>query len=178
MSTTNQPLGYVESLQFFCDAVLDDKEKVAVYGNNYRGAHIRALQNTYLTVQHYLEPDIFSALALVYVRHYPPTHWDLNIYGKDFSELLAAQTKSAKAQEADWIVLAMIARIEYAISHAYYGYSHQHERISPCTHAVSHTDFISQLQKQHPYAKIANKLDISQTVIIRRTDSKIHINNS
>lgn len=177
MSKTHHAISYAESLQNFCDAVLDDKQKVAVYSNNYRGAHIQSLHNTYLTVQHYLEPDIFSALTLVYVQHYPPTHWDLNIYGKDFSELLAAQTKSTKAKTADWTLLAMIARIEYAISYIYYGYSQQPERLPPYTRAISHTDFILQLQKQHPYAKIADNLDISQTLIIRHSDSKIYINN-
>ena len=175
MNKTDQPPSYSESLQNFCDAVLENKEKVAVYSNNYRGAHILALQNIYLTVQHYLEAKIFSALALVYVQHYPPTQWDLNIYGENFSELLVAQTKSSKAKEVDWPWLAMIARIEHAISRAYYGYIPRSELLLPYTQTINSTDFIFQLRKHHPYIKVADDLDICRTIKIRRGNSKIHI---
>ncbi len=179
MNKARQPIGYAESLRNFCDAVLNDNKKVAVYSNNYRGAHRRALQNIYLTVQHYLDANIFSALALVYAQHYPPTHWDLNIYGEDFAELLAAQTQSVKAKEADWALLATLARIEYAISRVYYGYTEQYEQIPPHPQAINGTDFVSQLQKQHPYTKIADNLDINRTmrVLQPQTDSKIYIDN-
>ena len=173
----NQPSDYAEFLQNFCAAVLSSESKVAVYSNNYQGAHIRALQNIYLTVQHYLKPKLFSALALVYVQHYPPTQWDFNIYGKDFPELLAAQTRSSKAQEVDWQLLAMIARIEHAISRAYYGYISNSEQLPLYTRAVSNTKFISQLQKQHPYTKIANNLNINRSINIRYTRSKIYVGN-
>ena len=179
MSKPHQPIGYAESLQNFCDAVLNDNKKVAAYSNNYRGAHRRALQNIYLTVQHYLDANMFSALTLVYLQHYPPTHWDLNIYGEGFPELLAAQTQSIKAKEADWTLLATIARIEYAIGRIYYGYTEQYEQIPPHPHATNSTDFIAQLQEQHPYTKIADDLDINQAIRVRHPhpDSKIYIDN-
>lgn len=177
MSNTKHQLNYAESLQSFCDAVIENKKEVAAYGNNYRGAHIRALQNTYLTVQHYLAPNIFSALAFTYVQYYPPTQWDLNIYGEDFPELLAAQTKSSKANEVDWMLLAMIARIEYAISRAYYGYTGKPEPLSPYTRSANNDKFIIRLQKEHPYTKIADNLDLNRTIIIRRIGSKIYISN-
>ena len=180
MSKAQQPISYAESLRNFCDAVLSDNKKVAVYSNNYRGAHRLALQNIYLTVQHYLDANIFSALTLVYVQHYPPTHWDLNIYGEGFPELLAAQTQSVKAEEADWTLLATLARIEYAISRVYYGYTEQYEPIPPYLKAIKSTDLVSELQKKHPYTKIADDLDFSQTIRVRRPqpDAKIYIDNS
>ena len=179
MSKAQQPISYAESLQNFCDAVLNDNKKVAVYSNNYRGAHRLALQNIYLTVQHYLDANIFSALTLVYVQHYPPTHWDLNIYGEGFPELLAAQTQSIKAKEADWKLLATLARIEYAISCVYYGYAEQYEQIPPYLKAINSTDLVSELQKKHPYTKIADDLDINQAIRVMRPqpDSKIYIDN-
>ena len=179
MSKAHQPISYAESLRNFCDAVLNDNKKVSVYSNNYRGAHRLALRNIYLTVQHYLNANIFSALTLVYVQHYPPTHWDLNIYGEGFPELLAAQTQSVKAEEADWTLLAMLARIEYAISHVYYGYTEQYEPIPPYLKAIKSTDLVSELQKKHPYTKIADDLDINQTIRVHRPqpDSKIYIDN-
>ncbi len=180
MSKAHQPISYAESLRHFCDAVLNDNKKVAVYSNNYRGAHRLALRNIYLTVQHYLDANIFSALTLVYVRHYPPTHWDLNIYGEGFPELLAAQTQSVKAEEADWTLLATLARIEYAISRVYYGYTEQYEQIPPYLKAINSTDLVAELQKKHPYTKIADNLDINQTIRVRcpQVDSKIYIDNS
>ena len=179
MSKAHQPISYAESLQNFCDSVLSDDKKVAVYSNNYRGAHRLALQNIYLTVQHYLDTNIFSALAVVYVQHFPPTHWDLNIYGEGFSELLAAQTQSVKAKAADWALLATLARIEYAISHVYYGYTKQYEPIPPYPQAINSTDFVCELQNKHPYTKIVDDLDINQTIRVRRpqVDSKIYIDN-
>ena len=179
MSKAHQPISYAESLRNFCDAVLNDNKKVAVYSNNYRGAHRLALQNIYLTVQHYLDANIFSALTLVYVQHYPPTHWDLNIYGEGFPELLAAQAQSIKAEEADWTLLATLARIEYAISRVYYGYTEQYEPIPPYLKAIKSTDLVCELQKKHPYTKIADNLNINQNIRVHRPqpDSKIYIDN-
>ena len=93
--------------------------------------------------------------------------------------MLAAQTQSTKANEADWTLLATLARIEYAIGRAYYGYTKKYEQIPPHPQTTNNTDFISQLQKQHPYTKIADNLHINQTIRIRyrHSDSKIYIDN-
>ena len=178
MTKTSQPLNYAESLQNFCASVLENNAKVTVYSNNYQAAHIRALQNIYLTVQLYLEPKIFSALALVYVQHYPPTQWDLNIYGEHFPKLLAAQTQSGKAKEADWTLLAMIAHIEHTISRAYYGYIEKDEQVPGYDKTVENSkEYLSLLSKQHPYISIADNLDINKALVIRCADTKIYIDN-
>jgi len=177
LSKVTPPSDYAESLRNFCAAVLKNNEQVTVYSNNYRAAHIRALQNIYLTVQLYLEPKIFSALAVVYVKHYPSTQWDLNIYGDSFHELLAAQTQGGKAKEADWSLLAMIARLEYAIGRAYYGYA-KDERLSPYDRTIDNSgEFLFRLRQQHPYTRIAENLDINRDLVIRCIDSKIYLNN-
>jgi len=169
---------YAQSLRQFCDAVLADDAAVSIYRNNYHGAHINALHNTYLTVQHYLEQKLFSALALVYVQHYPPTRWDLNLYGEHFAELIAAQTQSAKADAADWHLLARLAQLEHAISRVYYGYVRDYESLSPYPQVLTHTQPVVQLQKQHPYTQIAADLILSQAITIRCGDTKIPIENS
>ena len=181
MNKKNQPSGYAESLQNFCNFVLENKEKVAVYSNNHHAVHIRSLQNIYLTVQNYLATEIFSALALVYAQHYPPTQWDLNIYGEDFHALLAAQTQGGKAKEADWVLLALLARIEHAISRAYYGYIEQYEQLPQYYQTVDNKcvpEYLAQLSKQHPYTKIASNLDLNYPLIIWCGEVKIYIANT
>ena len=178
MSDKKQATNYTNSLKNFCAAVLENKPQVAVYSNNYLGAHIRALQNVYLTVQHYLEADVFSALALVYVKHYPPTQWDINIYGENFPRLIAAQTNSNKAGLVDWLFIATVAQIEHAISRAYYGYISKYELLTPFTKTANNTQFISELQKRHPYTKIEKNLVLNQVIEIQLIDYKIYLRNN
>ena len=111
---------YADCLQQFCQSVLTQDIAVAPYRNNYLGGHARALEAVYPGVRQHLGANAFAALARVYTQHYPAPHWDLNLYGERFDELLQAQTLGARADKSPWWLLACLARQEYAATQAYY----------------------------------------------------------
>lgn len=183
------PNDYVNSLQQFCNAVVQGGSEVASYSNNYRAVHTSALSNTFATTRSLLPTQVFTALAQVYAKHYQPKQWDINLYGDQFSNFLNAQHNSPKANYYDWLWLANIAAIEYAISVVYYAEDGAFTcveplKIHPAEHGNNSLDAsleksIGQhLQQQHPYCLVKPQLQLSHEILLWREAQRIRIDNS
>lgn len=172
---------YCATLDDFC-VVIDDPERQTVYSHNQLAVHQGALENNFLTTRSLMEPSLFDALAQVYVKHYPATDWDINLYGEQFPELIAQQHRSSKAHACNWQWLASIASIEYAICQIYYADNGNFERdgaylIEPFMFKNSE-NIASLLQQHHPYITIAAVLDPNNTIKLWRDNYHIRIENS
>lgn len=175
---------YRATLDDFCGAIdhpAKQQASLAIYSNNLLAVHQRALENNFLTTRSQMGQSLFGALTQVYVQHYPAIRWDINLYGEQLPELIAQQTKGAKAQACDWKWLASIASIEYAICEIYYADNGKFQRdnayfIEPICQQNT-TDIASLLRQQHPYADIAKTLEINKTIILWRDAYRIRIEN-
>ena len=176
-----QPHNYTASLQGFADAVLAGDSAVLPYTNNYRTGHASALRNAYPLVCSTLGATTFAALAQVYVTHYPPARWDLNLYGEQFPELLQAQEQGGRASEIDWRLTAATARIEYAITQAYYAEDALTHGTAPAllaaTPGVKAPHLTTDLQQQHPFADIEADMVLTQAIRIWREGVRVKIDN-
>jgi len=175
------PPGYASSLQRFCAAVLGGEQHVAAYSQNYLGAHVRALEHTYPVSLGLLGSATFAALAQVYVQHYPPQAWDLNVYGEDFGGLLQAQEQGGRAAAYNWRGVAATARIEFALTRAYYAEDRRDPvaiHIPPDPQAQLDGCAIgARLQQQHPFADIQQPLRLSGPVSVWRQGLRIRVGN-
>lgn len=183
MSESDKPLnrsGYRESLTAFADAVLEGQTNVSAYTNNYMGVHALALHNIFLCVRSQLGETPFAALSNVYVQHFPASQWDINRYGEQFAELLAAQVHGAKADAFDWPALAALAAVEYAITAQYYAdddVDHGGEPIlvdAACELSLDR-HWVHQLAELHPYADIAARISFEAPVAIWRDGLRIKV---
>ena len=172
---------YASSLRRFCAAVLAGEEHVEAYSQNYLGAHVRALEHTYPVTLGLVGSATFAALAQVYVQHYPPQAWDLNVYGEDFDGLLQAQEQGGRAAEYNWRCVAATARIEFALTRAYYAVDGRDPvaiHIPPDPQAQPDACAIgARLQQQHPFADIQQPLRLSGSVSIWRRGLRIRVGN-
>jgi hypothetical protein len=187
-------LGYASSVEQFTSAVLSGDEPVTVYTQNYVGGHVRALQTTYPTVYSTLGDAPFAAIARVFTLHYPAAHWDINLYGEGFADLLSAQTQGGKADDFDWVLLATIARVEYAITLAYYADDDTEDPAGqvpagPARPNAAHPIVIgpadvgavpastSELQQSYPFADIALPLLLDCDVFVWRDGLRVRVEN-
>lgn len=175
-----QDSSYSRALTAFADAVLEGRDDVAPYTNNYLGVHRLALGNIYLCVKEVLGDGPFGALSTVYVQHFPANQWDVNRYGERFSELLAAQVNGAKADVFDWPAIAALAAIEYGITEQYYADSDLKHGGEPTVIDADESiqlrqDWIHRLAELHPYADIAARLSFESSVAIWRDDLRIKV---
>lgn len=183
MSEADKPSsrrGYSESLTTFADAVLEGQSNVSAYTNNYMGVHALALHNIFLCVRTQLGETPFAALSNVYVQHFPASQWDINRYGEQFSELLAAQVHGAKADAFDWPALAALAAVEYAITAQYYADDdvvHGGEPILVDAASELSLDcrWLHQLAELHPYADISARISFESPVAIWRDGLRIKV---
>ncbi len=180
---SHQATNYARSLQGFCEALLRCDDRLACYSNNYYAGHVRALENTFPATFRLLHDQDFSALAQVYVEHYPAVSWDINLFGEHFSELIAAQIQSGRSSHYNWATIAAVASIEYGISSVYYAQERTFTdktpyRISVGKDSVDSSDIILCLQQQHPYADITPALKFSLTIALWRKEQRIKISNS
>ena len=181
LNTASETTSYATSLGQFCAAVMASDTAVAAYSQNYIGGHSLALENTYPGVRNKAGGSAFAALARVYVQHHPPLQWDLNLYGESFPALLAGQTQGGRASDFDWPWLAHLARIEYAISQAYYA----DDQVGDCSSSftvmpeaqLSAADIVGELQRQHLFADIAQELAVNLPVIVRREGLRVGVSN-
>ena len=160
-------LCYSGDLEEFSDAVLRGQRGFEAYANNYFGAHTGALQGNFPCTARQLGKDTFAALARVYVMHYPPKHWGLNLYGASFAALPhqnyhQGDKQGGRAHAHDWQCAAFTARIEYAITRAYYAEEAPAAtaiRVPPAvTGHQFKFDIEFDLRRQHPVADIARDL--------------------
>ena len=179
----NSNTDYAACLQQFCHAVATEQPPVAIYTNNYRSGHVRALANTYPVTHDLLGAEVFASLTWVYTVHYPPLQWDINLYGEDFPSLLLAQKQGIRSTHYNWQHIAGIANLEYLISQLYYAHSTDFNRDNPCVFTIdkgiepAQTVTVS-LQKKHPYAELANGFTIDKPVAIWREGLRIRLANT
>lgn len=67
-----------------------------------------------------MSENIFNALCMAYAKNYPSNHWDINIYGQHFPQLLSAQSNNPRAAKYPWLKLGKTALIEYTLCLCYY----------------------------------------------------------
>jgi hypothetical protein len=187
MSGLKQGRGYACLLAGFCDAVMAADERLAPYSRNYLGAHHSALQNTFPSIARALGENTFAALASVYTSRYPPMAWDLNLYGEQFPGLIQAQEKGGAATAFNWRLLGAIARVEYAITAAYYADDPRDD--SPVANITSPHLLTSdcelrepwnseEMQRQHPFANIDPQLTFSSPVAIWREQLRVQVSHT
>ncbi|MDE1465752.1 DNA-binding domain-containing protein [Spartinivicinus poritis] len=111
---------YAASLQHFAQSIIEQQPAAAIYSNNTLGIHVQSLKANFAVTHQLLGETIFMALTQVYSQHYPATHWDINLYGNQFADLIASQINSAQATSLPWLSVASITSIEYGIVCAYY----------------------------------------------------------
>lgn len=180
MNTRNENQSYTHALQRFCDAVTQEATEVSIYTNNYYGVHAQVLETIYAVVKLFLGEKFFTALAYSYAKHYPSSQWDINLYGASFADFVAAQTQSDKALDADWQQAATLARIEYAISQAYYDDDKTDATTARWVHPIGPAldpKWVCDLQKQHPYLQTELNLKLNQAMAVWRADLKIQLSN-
>jgi len=90
-------------------------ERLAVYRGNVAGNSAKALANTYPVVRKIVGEEFFDGLAREYARAHPATSGDLNEYGWQLAEFVAAF-----AHTRDLAYLPDVARMEWLAHRAYY----------------------------------------------------------
>lgn len=93
--------------------------RLRFYRTNVYANYLDALRATYRAVAHAVGRAHFVALAERYAREYPSRSGDLNRYGSEFADLLAA---APVALDLPW--LPDLARLEWAMEEAFYGADH------------------------------------------------------
>ena len=102
----------------FMAAILDvDADTIGgagmdVYRNNYRGALMAAMAETYPRTRDWVGQAAFDRAAAHHVLTHPPSHWSMDYAGKGFAETCTALF----AQDGD---VAELARIEWAMQLAF-----------------------------------------------------------
>lgn len=126
------------------------------YQNNYIATRCRALHNHFPMLCKLLGETIFTALANTYSQHFPSNCWDINMYGKEFSNFVNAQKKSGLSNDFNWETIAWVASSEYALLNLYYQDSNQ-ERIEvsfPFTSKLEEKtilQYLNDLTQCHPW---------------------------
>ena len=110
------------SLSKSIDAFLTRQHKNpdSPYTTNLITSRVAVLALIYPAVTEQLGDATMAALSQVYATHYASHHWDINLYGDQFSDLLNAQQHSPKATQFDWKTLANLAKFEYLLCSLYY----------------------------------------------------------
>ncbi len=184
---------YIQSLSDFSLAILHDEPGFEHYSNNYFVGHCEALTTVFPCVQVLLGEAVFSALAQVYVQHFPAEDWDLNVYGEGFPSFLEAQIHSSKSNEYDWALLGRIAALEYGISLVYYakgvgeGSFGQYElrelkckqqNIEGVNQDIDPSvDFSLLIHQCHPYVDICKPFCLWESMVIMQVHDRLKIDN-
>lgn len=90
-------------------------ERLAVYRGNVTGSSAKALANAYPVVRAIVGEEFFDGLAREYARAHPATSGDLNEYGGQLAEFVAAFVHTQ-----DLPYLPDVARMEWVAHRAYY----------------------------------------------------------
>jgi hypothetical protein len=94
--------------------VTPSQRRFAAYRRNFWANHRDPLSATYRVVEMLVGPAVFRELANAYVEAHPSGNADLNLYGGDFGDFLAAQSLSSR-----YPYLPDMARVEWALLEAY-----------------------------------------------------------
>jgi hypothetical protein len=172
---------YPETLQRFCEAVLASDPLLAPYSNNYIGGHIGALEQTFPALKQLTGDTVFTALARVYLRHYPPLYWDINLYGDAFPELVGAQAKGSRGEDFDWPTLSTLAAVEYALTRLYYAdnsESDPEQTLWVDAAESSLPDPGELLRPFYPFASFHPGLTLGAPVALWRNELRVQVANS
>ncbi|MGK0442990.1 MAG: hypothetical protein ACJA0N_002810 [Pseudohongiellaceae bacterium] len=186
MVNTTKTVHYYDQLSQLTDAILRSEKVVDDYCHNYMGGHCQALQNTFPCTLEMMGNKTFSALAQVYIKHYPATNWDINLYGDGFGDFIAAQVMGPKADEFNWLLLAIVSRLEYAITCVYYADNEYSTCDDPFVLATAPTELTIinmdsftpvMLNSFHPYVDICSVLMFNYPIAVWRSVYRIQIAN-
>lgn len=100
--------------RFFRDAPDQLERRFAAYRRNFWSNHRGAMTATYRVVELLIGARTFRDLATAYIAAHPSHDADLNRYGSDFGDFLAAH-----ALAAEYPYLPAVARLEWALLTAY-----------------------------------------------------------
>ncbi len=118
LTEPGDPESFLTSYIRPCDA-LQPKQQLAIYQNNLRGALQNTLSQTYSVCCKILGENYFRQLVKNYIATYPSRHFDLNFYGRHFSDFL--QNCYATLDEiTDFPYLSDLAKLEWLYHRAYY----------------------------------------------------------
>jgi Putative DNA-binding domain len=95
------------------DATGEPNERIAIYRNTVFANYRNALGATYPVVRQLVGVPFFNAAVDAYVLSVPSTGGDLNVYGDDFGDFLAAYPHAQ-----DLAYLPDVARLEWAVDEA------------------------------------------------------------
>jgi hypothetical protein len=183
MSELNDNSDYSDLLSHLCIAINSGRSDLACYRQNYLGGHSQALEKTFPFTRQLLTSRAFAAVAKAYIANYPSEHWDINRYGEDFNELLAAQLYSSRADEFDWELISAVAKIEYTLCQLYYSNMDSTLAIALLPFhlsalTVSSADDLCQgLLSYHPYIKIKQEIDFTQALQLHWQGLRIVVDN-
>lgn len=90
------------------------------YATNLIASRIRVLKLIYPAVTAQIGDAAMTALSQAYARHYASRHWDINLYGDEFAELLAAQYQGTQPERFNWQELGALAQLEHQLCTLYY----------------------------------------------------------
>lgn len=99
-----------ETTAMFDGAAAEIERRFVAYQRNFKAGHFHALADTYRTVAMLLGPALFRQLAGDYIATHPSRCSDLNLYGEDFGDFLAAQPIGRELP-----YLPDMARLEWAL---------------------------------------------------------------
>jgi hypothetical protein len=180
ITKANVVTNYSSQLSQLTDAILNSEQQLDSYCHNYFGGHSQALEAIFPCTLAMMGHNTFSALALVYVRHYPAKHWDINLYGDGFSDFIAAQVMGPKANKVDWQLLAAVSGLEYAITCVYYAGSESCTGDQPLVVKPVAIDALAPaaLFDYHPYVDCGSIVRFNHSIYLWRHTDRIQIANN
>ncbi len=154
LTKQNHSTRLMHQLNEFIQSELNDP--VSPYRRNIVGSRMRVLESIYPAIALILEENEFKALTLVYASHYPSTHWNINIYGEQFPQLLRAQSNGTRAHHHRWEQLADLAKVESIINQLYYAENHHRVTKQYRLCVTLRADDIVALVQTHPFVVLNN----------------------
>lgn len=170
-------MSYHQSLQQLSDAVLAGVEGLEPYRVNLIGGHAAALQNNFKLTQNLLGAEVFAQIAQVYATYFMAEHWDINLYGDQFSGFIAAQVNGPKGDLLDWHFFSDVAAIEYAVTAQYYADADQQGMtVSLNSPELISVSLLQQLHLVHPYTEISADCEHAEALYVVRDGISIYLN--
>lgn len=142
----------------------------AVYQNNVQSVHEQALASNYPCVQQCVG-SLFGSLSTVYAEHYSAKAWDINLYGDQFPDFIAAQRVDAPWP---WGFVATLALLERHLLLVYY--AEKDEAWELCL-PYNLAGFADHLQQYYPFL-LLNVSSWAEPVIIRRSGVCMELTNA
>lgn len=96
-------------------------KRIATYQNNYYGSLTKTLANRYPVTERLLGSAYFKKLARNYINTYPSATYDLNLYGRDFSEFILELQQNSQHELNPLGYLADIVDFESKIYQVLFG---------------------------------------------------------